>query len=195
MSAPNTNTKPPATKAPMKKTVVPRPNKISRTDVDDANRAAEGFLQLYYDCIDGPARDANIVDLYQDASTISWNGEQVTGKEKIKEFFLKMPQSTHEIQSWDCHPIPGHTPAPLLITVSGTVTHGPTPPKIPPTKNPAVLPRIFAQTFVIAPETGVVAVQDQAPVLPAAVLSGSTGTKPGEDETFYVRADTYRFVG
>lgn len=106
-----------------------------------------------------------------------------------------MPQSTHEIQSWDCHPIPGVTPTPLLITVSGTVTHGPTPPKIPPTKNPAVLPRIFAQTFVLAPETGVADAEGQAQAPPVATLSGSTSNKPGDEETFYICADTYRFVG
>lgn len=26
--------------------------------LDEVNRAAEGFLQIYYDCMDGPERDA-----------------------------------------------------------------------------------------------------------------------------------------
>lgn len=79
----------------------------------------------------------------------------------------------------------GHTLAPLLITVSGTVTHGPTPPKIPPTKNPAVLPRVFAQTFILAPQA----------TAPQVALASSTGAKPAEGEVFYLRADTFRFVG
>lgn len=65
-----------------------------------------------------------------------WNGEVITGAEKvtfqlfrynlsnrvyqIKDFLAKMPESKHEIQSWDCHPIPGvfclSSIVPILIT-------------------------------------------------------------------------------
>jgi hypothetical protein len=59
-----------------KKAQVARPNKVTRTEyvfviictigrvinlcfsVDAVNRAAEGFLQIYYECMDGPLRDA-----------------------------------------------------------------------------------------------------------------------------------------
>jgi len=178
----NATTKPSGSKGVppiVKKPQVARPNKVTRTDVDAVNRAAEGFLQIYYECMDGPLRDANIVKLYRDVSTMIWNGEVVTGAEKIKDFLAKMPESKHEIQSWDCHPIPGYNPAPILITVSGTVIHGSVPPKMPQTKKHGHLPRIFSQTFVLAPE----------PNPPQA--EGTTS----EGDTFYIRSDTMRFVG
>lgn len=163
---------------------VPRPNKIARPDVDEVNRAAEGFLQMYYDFMDAPLRNANIINMYRETSTMLWNGQTLTGAEKIKEFLGTVPESKHEIQSWDCHPIPGYTPAPILITVSGTVTHGAMPAKIPPNKKPGLQPRVFSQTFVIAPEV--------AAGVPPTTASSGVAT---EGVMYYIRADTLRFVG
>lgn len=73
----------------------------------------------------------------------------------------------------------GYNPAPILITVSGTVTHGSMPPKIPQTKKHGHLPRIFSQTFVLSPE----------PSRP------QTEATTSEADTFYLRSDTMRFVG
>jgi NTF2-related export protein 1/2 len=127
-----------------------------------------------------------------------WNGETITGVEKagntpvsilvinlstppqIKEFLAKMPESKHEIQSWDCHPVPGHTPSPILITVSGTVLHGSMPAKIPQTKKPGVLPRVFSQTFVLVHE-------------PTVQPAGQP--ESASSDVYYVRSDTLRFVG
>ncbi|CAG8732364.1 2309_t:CDS:2 [Acaulospora colombiana] len=177
------NVKGPQTTA--KRIQVPRPNKISRPEVDGINRTAEGFLQLYYDLMDGSQRDARITLLYRDTSLMIWNGETITGVEKIKEFLAKMPESKHEIQSWDCHPIPGSattTSPPILITVSGTVLHGTMPTKIPQTKKPGVLPRVFSQTFVLAHD-------------PASQPPATTSDQPASNEVYYVRSDTLRFVG
>ncbi|KAG8825419.1 hypothetical protein FRC19_011475, partial [Serendipita sp. 401] len=96
--------------------------------------------------------------------------------------------SKHEIQSWDCHPIPGHTPAPILITVSGMVTHGDIPIKVPSTKKPGVLPRIFSQTFVLAPEPGL-------PIVPEAGTADPTAAAAQGSDVYYIRSDTLRFVG
>ncbi|KAG8834692.1 hypothetical protein FRC18_001619 [Serendipita sp. 400] len=199
-----------STKTSTAKTQVPRPNKIERPDVDEINRAAEGFLQIYYDRMDGGSRDANIVELYRESSVMIWNGETVNGAQKvwgnrhstlhpkrphnglfenkIKEFLATMPESKHEIQSWDCHPIPGHTPAPILITVSGMVTHGDIPIKVPSTKKPGVLPRIFSQTFVLAPEPGL-------SIVPEAGTADPTAAAAQGSDVYYIRSDTLRFVG
>ncbi len=111
-----------------------------------------------------------------------------------------MPKTQHEVQSFDCHPIPGewHTssqqryalaglliietgsqPPSLLITVSGNVTHGGGPSANPPSTHKKVIeghPRVFSQTFMLVPD-------NTAP------------TKVGEVAKYYIVADTMRFVG
>lgn len=44
---------------------------------------------------------------YRPTSLFNWNGTSVTGVDKIKEFLAKIPSSKHEIQSSDCHAVPG----------------------------------------------------------------------------------------
>lgn len=166
---------------PAKKQQVHRPNKIDRPEVDYVNRAAEGFLQIYYECMDGPQRDANIAELYRDTSVLIWNGETVNGAQQIKEFYAKMPQSKHEIQSWDCHPVPGTNPTAILVTVSGIVLHGEMPSKMPQTKKHGVLHRIFSQSFVLTPEP--------KPMIQPGAEAGQ------EADRYFIRADTMRFVG
>ncbi|KIM47492.1 hypothetical protein M413DRAFT_439153 [Hebeloma cylindrosporum] len=91
-----------------------------------------------------------------------------------------MPATKHEVQSFDCHPIPGAQPPSLLITVSGQVTHGLGPSANPHTTQPRVVeghPRVFSQTFILVPD----------PTAPP--------TKPGEVAKYYIVADALRFVG
>lgn len=108
-----------------------------------------------------------------------------------------MPPTKHEVQSFDCHPIPGtgdlpclyvacidfslgSQPPSLLVTVSGNVTHGKGPagnPPSTPAKSIDGQPRVFSQTFMLAPD----------PNAPRAA--------PGEVAKYYVNADTLRFVG
>jgi hypothetical protein len=80
----------------------------------------------------------------------------------------------------------GYTPAPILITVSGTVLHGTMPAKIPPNKKPGILPRVFSQTFVLAPEPAT----DATTIAPGTSVAGAA-----EGIMFYIRTDTLRFVG
>jgi len=70
--------------------------------------------------------------------------------------------------------------------VSGTVLHGTMPAKIPQTKKPGVLPRVFSQTFVLAPE---------AATDPTANPPGTSTSAVAEGVVFYIRTDTLRFVG
>ncbi|GAA5824753.1 hypothetical protein JCM3770_007144 [Rhodotorula araucariae] len=67
-----------------------------------------------------------------------------------------MPQSTHEVQAFDCHPISGSAtgaaPPSLVVTVSGQVTHGPTPTPASAAvtnKNFDHLARVFSQSFIL----------------------------------------------
>lgn len=44
---------------------------------------------------------------YRESSTMNWNGTTLAGAEAIGVFLAKMPLSKHDIQSYDCHAIPG----------------------------------------------------------------------------------------
>lgn len=90
-----------------------------------------------------------------------------------------MPMTKHEIQSFDCQPVPGTSPPSLLVIVSGNVTHGRGPsgnPPNTPAKTVEGHPRVFSQTFMLVPDT-------------------SAAIKPGEVAKYYVSADSLRFVG
>ena len=110
-----------------------------------------------------------------------------------------MPKTKHDELSYDCHPIPGtpllwkyillllltvyagSMPPSLLVTVSGTVIHGklamsahPVPSKVLDNQ-----PRIFAQTFMLAPDSDTSAPSDPS--------------KP--NVKYYILTDDLRFVG
>jgi len=78
-------------------------------------------------------------------------------------------------------PLTGSQPPELLVTVSGTVTHGNPNPPVPSinnkSKNVDGQPRVFSQTFVLVPDKSAV---------PA---------KTGEVAKYYISADALRFVG
>lgn len=74
----------------------------------------------------------------------------------------------------------GTHPPSLLITVSGSVTHGRGPAGNPPntsSRNKDGHPRVFSQTFMLVPD----------PTAPP--------SKAGELAKYYVSADALRFVG
>lgn len=111
---------------------------------------------------------------------MTWNGKPFQGSDGVRKLISAMPVTKHEVQCFDCHPIPGSQPPNLLITVSGTVTHGHR-----PTGNSASTssksvdsqPRVFSQTFMLVPD----------PTAPP--------SKTGEVAKYYVNADAMRFVG
>lgn len=122
------------------------------------------------------------------------------GDAGVKGLIEGMPSSRHEIQAFDCHPIPGEfgcsrfadgildypcaagtTPPSLLVTVSGTVVHGKSAETgATPTSSRSVdsQPRVFTQTFMLAPDTE--------------PTSGDAANKPVK---YYVNTDSMRFVG
>ncbi|KAG6830900.1 hypothetical protein H0H92_014051 [Tricholoma furcatifolium] len=172
--------------------------KLTPSDVEIATRAAQKFVHIYYDTYDSTNRLNDLPQYYRDSSSLVWNGKPFQGTAGIRELIEKMPSTKHEIQSFDCHPIPGlfsgqsptafayyghqlgTSPPSLLLSVSGSVTHGkglagnPTRTKHRDTEGH---PRVFSQTFMLVPD----------PSAPA--------TKPGELAKYYVSADAIRFVG
>jgi NTF2-related export protein 1/2 len=143
---------------------------------------------------------ADLPQFYRPTSTLTWNGHPFQGVDGLKALIAKMPRTKHEVQSFDCHPIPGvylsffihlyqpldtvlflgAQPPSLLITVSGAVTHGrglAGNPATTPRSSIEGHPRVFAQTFILVPD----------PTAPP--------TKPGEVAKYYVGADALRFVG
>lgn len=117
---------------------------------------------------------------YRASSTVNWNGTAVEGSVEWAKFLLKMPQSRHDVQSYDCHAVPGSAapgrPPSLLITVSGIVTFGE--PSSAPAKTLDTAPRVFSQTFLLLPD-----------VLPESTGDAAAGPK------YFVGADSLRFVG
>lgn len=153
---------------------------FTRDDIEISTRAADHFTRLYYSTYDSPTRAEDLPKFYRATSTLTWNGNPCQGAEGVKKLIQDMPNTKHEVQSYDCHPIPGTQPPSLLISVSGNVTHGKPPvAKSSATSNRSIegQPRVFFQTFILVPD----------PVAPVA--------KAGEVAKYYVDADAMRFVG
>ncbi|KZV76374.1 NTF2-like protein [Peniophora sp. CONT] len=152
---------------------------LSRQDIELATRAADHFQRLYYTAYDSDTRADTVPNFYRPNSAIAWNGSPHAGADGIRQLLMRMPKTKHDVLSYDCHPIPGPMPPSLLLTVSGNVTHGEGPegnPRGAPPKTIEGHPRVFTQTFVLAPDSTV-------------------ALKPGEVAKYYILADTVRFVG
>ncbi|OBZ78817.1 NTF2-related export protein 1 [Grifola frondosa] len=128
---------------------------LTQNDIDIATRAADHFTRLYYSAYDSATRIDDLPKLYRPTSALTWNGKPYEGSDGVRKLISGMPATKHEVQSFDCHPIPGSQPPSLLVTVSGTVIHGRGPSGNPPnTPNKSIdgQPRVFSQTFMLAPD-------------------------------------------
>jgi NTF2-related export protein 1/2 len=79
----------------------------SATSIDIASRAADQFTRLYYKAYDSPNRVDDLPKFYRSSSTLTWNGKPYQGVAGVKELIENMPPTRHEVQSYDCHTIPG----------------------------------------------------------------------------------------
>ncbi|KAI0003826.1 NTF2-like protein [Russula compacta] len=152
---------------------------LTKEDIEIATRAADHFTRLYYSTYDSSTRVDDLPNFYRPNSAVSWNGNPYEGSQGVRDLIAKMPKTQHEVQSFDCHPIPGSQPPSLLVTVSGNVTHGGGPGANPPLTHKKTIeghPRVFSQTFMLVPD-------NTAP------------PKVGEVAKYYIIADTMRFVG
>ena len=77
-------------------------------------RAADQFQKMFYATYDSSSRIEELPKLYRATSALSWNGKPYQGVEGVRELLTKMPVSKHEVQSYDCHPIPGGSPSLLM---------------------------------------------------------------------------------
>ncbi|KAF9505909.1 hypothetical protein BS47DRAFT_1374220 [Hydnum rufescens UP504] len=147
--------------------------KVARSDVDVANRGAENFVRIFYAAYDSAQRGETVPKFYRPNTTFNWNGTHIKGDE-IRDFLLKIPPTKHEVQSYDCHAVPGTQPPSLLIVVSGTVAHGTS--MDANSKTLENIPRAFSQTFLLLPEV-------PGPIGQAA------------EPKYFVITDSMRFVG
>ncbi|KAF5366928.1 hypothetical protein D9757_010846 [Collybiopsis confluens] len=150
---------------------------LTHDDISIATRAADKFTQLYYTTYDSASRLADLPNFYRPSSSLTWNGNPLQGADGVRQLIENMPPTKHEMQSFDCHPIPGSSPPSLLVTVSGTVIHGKPLPSGQRSKTIDGQARVFSQTFMLVPD------------------SAAAPSLPGEPAKYYIGADALRFVG
>jgi NTF2-related export protein 1/2 len=72
-------------------------------------------------------------------------GNAFSGAQQYSEFLGRLPMSHHDIDVYDCHPLPATINAQgacgILINTTGTVKYGDNPSK-----------RTFSQTFILMPD-------------------------------------------
>lgn len=93
-----------------------------KTYVDQACRAAEEFVNIYYDTMD--KRRRALPRLYLEKATLIWNGNVVSGQAALANFFDGLPSSEFQVNMLDCQPV--HEQATqaqttVLVVTSGTV--------------------------------------------------------------------------
>ncbi|KZP28791.1 NTF2-like protein [Athelia psychrophila] len=192
-------------------TAVPAPSPLTRNDIEISTRAADHFTRLYYSTYDSAARIDDLPKFYRPSSSLTWNGNPYQGAEGVRELMAGMPITKHDVQSFDCHPIPGASPPPLLPffplsrrapirSLTGCVCAaraGTQPPSLlvtvsgnvthgrGPAGNPPATPVkcIDGQSRVFS-QTFMLVVDPSAPP-----------TKSGEVAKYYINADAMRFVG
>ncbi|XP_006454166.1 hypothetical protein AGABI2DRAFT_147534 [Agaricus bisporus var. bisporus H97] len=165
----------PAPTKPASSTATP----LVRQDIEIATRAADHFTRLYYAAYDSDTRLADLPKFYRESSSLLWNGRPSQGPDGLTQLIKNMPSTKHDVQSFDCQPVPGTSPPSLLVIVSGNVTYGRGPsgnPPNTPAKTVEGHPRAFSQTFMLVPDSSAV-------------------IKPGEVAKYYVSTDSLRFVG
>ena len=81
--------------------------------IEIATRAADHFTRIYYTAYDSDTRLADLPQFYRPNSSLTWNGKPFQGTDGLIQLVSKMPATKHEVQSFDCHPIPGWNCQPI----------------------------------------------------------------------------------
>ncbi|XP_050997951.1 NTF2-related export protein 2 [Acomys russatus] len=112
--------------SPLSEQTVPRSPMATavnfKTYVDQACRAAEEFVNIYYETMD--KRRHALTRLYLDKATLIWNGNVVTGVEALADFFEMLPSSEFQINMLDCQPVhekATQSQTTVLVVTSGAV--------------------------------------------------------------------------
>jgi NTF2-related export protein 1/2 len=74
--------------------------------IEIAVQAGTSFVQLYYAAYDADGRAEDVPKFYRTHSAISWNGNPIQGPDGLADLLKKMPATSHNVQSFDCHPVP-----------------------------------------------------------------------------------------
>ncbi|XP_075576785.1 NTF2-related export protein 2 isoform X3 [Pelecanus crispus] len=74
-----------------------------KTYVDQACRAADEFVNIYYETMD--KRRRALTRLYLDKATLVWNGNAVSGQEELNKFFEMLPSTEFQVNVLDCQPV------------------------------------------------------------------------------------------
>uniref|UniRef100_A0A4X2L7V0 NTF2-related export protein n=1 Tax=Vombatus ursinus TaxID=29139 RepID=A0A4X2L7V0_VOMUR len=93
-----------------------------KTHVDQACRAAEEFVNIYYDTID--KRRRVLTRLYLNSATLIWNGNAISGQDALNEFFEMLPSSEFHVSVLDCQPVheqATQSQTTILVVTCGTV--------------------------------------------------------------------------
>ncbi|XP_020038578.1 NTF2-related export protein 2 isoform X1 [Castor canadensis] len=93
-----------------------------KTYVDQACKAAEEFVNIYYETMD--KRRRALIRLYLEKATLIWNGNVVTGLEHLTNFFEMLPSSEFQVNMLDCQPVheqATQSQTTVLVVTSGTV--------------------------------------------------------------------------
>lgn len=93
-----------------------------KTYVDQACKAAEEFVNVYYTTMD--KRRRLLSRMYMGTATMVWNGNAVSGQDSLSEFFEMLPSSEFQINVVDCQPVhdeatPSQTT--VLVVICGSV--------------------------------------------------------------------------
>jgi len=79
----------------------------NQPSVEIATRAADHFTRIYYTTYDSETRLDDLPQFYRPSSSLTWNGKAIQGADGLRQLIGKMPPTKHEVQAFDCHPIPG----------------------------------------------------------------------------------------
>ncbi|KAK2493593.1 hypothetical protein MC885_016156 [Smutsia gigantea] len=96
-----------------------------KTRVDQACKAAEEFVNIYYETMD--KRRQALTMLYLDKASLIWNGNAVTGLAALSHFFDTLPSSQFQVNTLDCQPVhqeATQSQSAILVVTSGIVKFG-----------------------------------------------------------------------
>ncbi|KAF9413126.1 hypothetical protein HW555_008568 [Spodoptera exigua] len=72
-------------------------------NIDNACETAEEFTKVFYKQVDNNRHLTS--KLYLDTGLLVWNGNGITGNDKIQKFLMDLPASNHVLKTLDAQPI------------------------------------------------------------------------------------------
>src|SRR5699024_2967928 len=96
--------------------VAPIQSEVTDKLIDDGYKAGQEFAKLFYTTLD--KKRHLIGNIFQEESTLIWDGNKHTGQAKISKFYEELPVSQTDLTSVDCQPMaPGFVEGRTVIQV------------------------------------------------------------------------------